>query len=86
MNNPVHHFSDLFAQLGLPCDEAGIRQFLATHTPLAADVRLPEAGFWTPAQAAFLHEAMQQDADWVELVDQLSGALRAAPAPANLAA
>ena len=76
MDNPIHHFSDLFAQLGLPCDENGMRQFLAAHTPLAADVRLPDALFWTPAQAAFLREALLQDSDWAELVDQLSEALR----------
>ena len=34
------------------------------------------APFWTPAQAAFLREACMQDADWVELADQLSLALR----------
>lgn len=76
MNTPVHHFNDLFAQLGLPSDEAAMRQFIAAHTPLAAGVQLPDAPFWTPAQAAFLRESLQQDADWAELADQLSAALR----------
>jgi hypothetical protein len=76
MDNPIHLFSDLFAQLGLPADEPGIRQFIAAHTPLAADLELPLASFWTPAQAAFLREALLQDSDWAELVDQLSQALR----------
>lgn len=76
MDKPIHHFSDLFAQLGLPSDEQDIRQFIAAHAPLAADVRLSDASFWTPAQAAFLREALLQDSDWAELVDQLSGALR----------
>jgi hypothetical protein len=76
MNTPVHHFSDLFAQLGLPSDEPGIRQFIAAHAPLAPGLKLPEAPFWTPAQAAFLRESLQQDADWAELADQLSAALR----------
>ncbi|WP_296445779.1 DUF2789 domain-containing protein [Rhodoferax sp. UBA5149] len=76
MNTPIHHFSDLFAQLGLPCDAPGIRQFIATHTPLAADVKLADAPFWTPAQATFLHEALHQDSDWAELVDQLNASLR----------
>jgi len=75
MNKPVHHFNELFAQLGLPCDDAGIRGFLAAHTPLATGVRLPEAPFWTPAQQAFLREAVAEDADWAVLVDQLSAAL-----------
>ncbi len=76
MNQPMHHLSDLFAQLGLPSDELGIKHFLATHTPLTATVRLPDAPFWTPAQAAFLREAIVQDSDWAELADQLSNALR----------
>lgn len=76
MNPPIHHFSELFAQLGLPSDNAGVQAFLAAHTPLAGDVRLPDAHFWTPAQAAFLRESVLQDSDWAELVDQLSEALR----------
>ena len=76
MDKPIHHFSELFAQLGLPADEQDIRQFIATHSPLAADVALPDAPFWMPAQAAFLREALLQDSDWAELVDQLSEALR----------
>ena len=76
MENSIHHFSDLFAQLGLPSDAPSIRQFIAAHTPLAAGVKLPEASFWTPAQAAFLCDALRQDSDWALLVDQLSEALR----------
>ena len=76
MDKPIHHFCELFAQLGLPSDEHGIRQFIAAHTPLAADVKLPDAPFWTSAQAAFLCEALLQDSDWALLVDQLSETLR----------
>lgn len=76
MNKPMHHFSDLFAQLGLPNDNLAIQHFIASHFPLSPDFRLPEAPFWTPAQAAFLREAILQDSDWVEMVDQLSVALR----------
>ena len=75
MNKPMHHFKDLFAQLGLPSDELGIKHFIATHAPVPENLRLAEAPFWTPAQAAFLREAILQDSDWVELVDQLSIAL-----------
>ena len=76
MTQSNHHFSELFAQLGLPCGDAEIREFLAAHTPLNSGVRLPEAPFWTPAQQAFLRESVAQDADWAVLVDQLSAALR----------
>ena len=76
MEKHTHHFSELFAQLGLPSDEHGIAQFLKTHTPLADRIKLTDAPFWSPAQAAFLHEALLQDSDWAELADQLSQALR----------
>lgn len=76
MNKSTHYFKDLFAQLGLPSDELGINHFIATHAPLAENLRLAQAPFWTPAQAAFLREAILQDSDWVEVVDQLSIALR----------
>jgi Protein of unknown function (DUF2789) len=78
MNKPMHHLSDLFAQLGLPNDDQAIQHFIASHAPLPGDYRLPEAPFWTPAQAVFLREAILQDSDWVEMVDQLSVALRQA--------
>jgi hypothetical protein len=81
MQDAHHHFSDLFAQLGLPNDPQGIRQFLTQHTPLAGDVRLPDAPFWSPAQATFLTEALIQDSDWAELADQLSEALRGQESP-----
>lgn len=76
MDKPIHRFTELFAQLGLPCDQLGIQQFLAAHTPLAANIALAEASFWTAAQAAFLREQLIEDADWAELVDQLNLALR----------
>ncbi len=77
MDQAIHRFHELFAQLGLPEDSASIERFIAAHTPLAADVQLHAAPFWTPAQATFLGEACLQDADWAELADQLSLALRA---------
>ena len=40
MNQPSHHFSDLFAQLGLPADADGIARFLAAHAPVAGGVTL----------------------------------------------
>jgi hypothetical protein len=79
MDQSIHRFHDLFAQLGLPCDALGIARFIASHAPLAADVELPDAPFWTPAQAAFLREACLEDADWAGLADQLSVALRDMP-------
>ena len=71
-----HRFGELFAQLGLPADQASIRHFIATHGPLAPGVALADAAFWTPSQASFLREEIGRDADWAEVVDQLSAALR----------
>lgn len=76
MDTPNHLFHELFAQLGLPADEQAIAQFLRAHSPLAADIQLPDAPFWTPAQAAFLRESLTQDAQWALLADQLNAALR----------
>ena len=76
MDQPIHQFSDLFAQLGLPNDEQAIQQFIITNSPLASDIELADAPFWTASQAAFLKEEKLEDADWAELVDQLNLALR----------
>ncbi|CAM3644489.1 DUF2789 domain-containing protein [Polaromonas hydrogenivorans] len=76
MDQPIHPFSELFAQLGLPADEQAIRQFIASHAPLRSDIDLADAPFWTESQAVFLKEEKLEDADWAELVDQLNLALR----------
>ena len=80
MELPIHPFSELFAQLGLPNDNASIQQFIATHSPLPDDVRLEEAPFWSPAQAQLLREELPDQADWAMVVDPLKVALPATPA------
>jgi len=77
MESSFHRFADLFAQLGLASDEAAIRRFIATHSPLPGDTRLADAPFWSPAQARMLRETLEEDADWAEVVDHLDAALRA---------
>ena len=77
MDGTNHRFKDLFAQLGLPTDNAGIEAFLREHSPVAADIDLPNAPFWSTALAAFLREEWREDADWAQMVDQLDLALRA---------
>lgn len=79
MTPPDHPWCELFAQLGLPTDEAAIHAFLQAHAPLPAGVALADAPFWSAAQAAFLREAIVGDADWAEVVDQLDAALRHRP-------
>jgi hypothetical protein len=78
MEPTFHPFSELFLQLGLPNDEASIQGFIRQHSPLPADVRLPDAPFWSPAQATFLKEQFLEDAEWAEQVDQLNLALHKA--------
>ncbi len=76
MEPTIHHFSDLFAQLGLPSDGPAIRAFIALHAPLDGSIRLHDAPFWQAANARMLQEMTADDADWAELVDQLDVALR----------
>jgi hypothetical protein len=76
MEGAMHSFHELFAQLGLPCDREGIALFLKEHRALSGKVALPDAPFWSASQAAFLREALAQDADWAQQAEQLSRALR----------
>jgi hypothetical protein len=77
MEQQRHSMSHLFSQLGQPSDAAAIAQFIASHRPLAGEINLPDAEFWSPTQAAFLREAILNDSDWAEVVDQLNSALHA---------
>jgi hypothetical protein len=72
-----HTVSDLFAQLGLPSEEADIQAFVGSHRPLAGGALLADAPFWTPSQAKFLRDEIMEDADWAEVVDQLNLMLHA---------
>ncbi|MBI4997121.1 MAG: DUF2789 domain-containing protein [Rhodocyclales bacterium] len=75
MQNQRHDLANLFAQLGLAHDPAAIDAFIAAHRPLPAGVRLADAPFWSPTQAAFLAEELQVDADWAEVIDELNSEL-----------
>jgi len=77
MDTSLHTLCALFAQLGLPDSPADIRAFIASH-PLPADTAIEDAPFWNAAQAAFLKQALDDDADWAELVDTLAARLQQA--------
>lgn len=77
MERPALDMSSLFAQLGIPNDERAIARFIEHYGPLDSGVRLHEAAFWNPAQAAFLCEAILLDAEWAEVVDALNSQLHA---------
>jgi hypothetical protein len=75
METTKHEFYELFEQLGLPSSEEDIRAFIDSHRPLAGNVKITEAPFWSPAQAGLLKELLLDDADWAAVVDQLNVAL-----------
>lgn len=77
MGNFEHTMSDLFAQLGLPDADNEIDKFIHTHRPIEENLSLEDASFWNTGQSQFLREAINEDSDWAELVDQLDSRLRA---------
>lgn len=72
----THDMRELFQQLGLPSDQEGIDEFISRHRCLCDGIALTEAPFWNESQAEFLREAVAEDSDWSELVDQLDVRLR----------
>lgn len=72
----THSLVHLFMQLGLPSKKNDILQFVKLHAPLASDIELHQATFWSVSQASFLQESKADDADWAEIVDQLDAMLR----------
>ncbi|CAM3867853.1 DUF2789 domain-containing protein [Aeromonas bestiarum] len=71
----THDLSALFAQLGLANDELSLHRFIHEHR-LDNQTLLPEADFWTQSQANFLRDALWDDSDWSEAIDQLDVLLR----------
>ena len=76
MRNFEHSMSDLFAQLGLPDADREIDSFIHMHRPLPDNLSLDKAAFWNEGQSQFIREAINEDSDWAELVDQLDTRLR----------
>lgn len=71
-----HLVSDLFSQLGLDNNERAIDTFIRDHHLQARDGELYRAIFWNPAQAQFIKQAIEEDGDWAEAVDELDARLR----------
>jgi hypothetical protein len=76
MQAQLHTMSNLFAQLGLPAEDAAVEQFIAAHRPLDNDIALYRAPFWSAMQRDFLKEEIIEDADWSSVIDELNGRLR----------
>lgn len=75
MQGQLHTMGNLFAQLGLPSDDAAIEEFIASHRPLESGTALYRAPFWSAAQRCFLKEEIIEDADWATVIDELNGRL-----------
>ncbi len=76
MESAQHSLTELFTQLGLSGKTRDIEQFIAQHQGQLGLLAIHQAPFWNDGQASFLRQAIEQDADWAELVDQLDLLLR----------
>ena len=76
MDKHNHSMNALFEQLGLGSSNLEIETFIKRNTPLPATINLHKAKIWNVSQAAFLDQAIVDDADWVVVVDQLNARLR----------
>ncbi|MGC9385808.1 MAG: DUF2789 domain-containing protein [Hydrogenovibrio sp.] len=76
METSAHDLNALFAQLGLDNSDEAIDAFLQKQPRLSQVTLLHEASLWNPAQAAFLKEAVEDDADWADAVNHLDTLLR----------
>ena len=81
MGQLAHDMSSLFAQLGQANDAEAIRRFIEAHGPMGGGVPLHEGAFWSASQADFLREALQDDAEWAEIVDALNSELHGRQRP-----
>jgi hypothetical protein len=72
MELPNPDLGTLFEQLGLDSDPAAIDAFIAQHYPLADDMKVSEAPFWSEAQARLLKSELLEDAEWAPVVDELN--------------
>lgn len=75
MDTSHHTLNDLFAQLGLGSDDEAIEDFLSRHH-LSGQEELSKADFWSEGQRKFLRDAIAEDANWCEVVDELDALLR----------
>lgn len=72
----THTMQSLFVQLGLPNAPEDIEAFVRTHQGLPPELPLAEADCWSLSQSVFLREAIEEDSDWCEVVDELDSLLR----------
>ncbi|QPG06754.1 DUF2789 domain-containing protein [Salinimonas marina] len=66
---------DLFQQLGLDSDEKSINEFIQKHHGMNDSRHIERAPFWNDSQRAFLQQALDEDAEWVMIIDDLNAQL-----------
>ena len=76
METPIHSLTSLFDQLGLDSSNEKIKDFIRSNRPLPDGTELSNAECWNAAQASFLKQVKDDDADWAEIADQLDAMLR----------
>lgn len=72
MDTSSHTLNTLFDQLGLPSSDHDITRFIERHRRDTGLDPLEGAPFWSPSQARFIQEALLDDSDWCEVVDELN--------------
>ncbi|MCU7555837.1 DUF2789 domain-containing protein [Alteromonas sp. ASW11-19] len=63
---------DLFVQLGLDSSDEAIDNFIEKHRGMNDSRHIEEAPFWNDSQSEFLKSALEDDAEWAEVIDQLN--------------
>jgi len=76
MDTTLKDLSHLFKQLGLPYHQEGIDEFINKNR-LDKQTLMIDADCWNPSQREFLKEALLEDAQWSEVIDQLDVRMRA---------
>ena len=76
MEQPIHTLKNLFDQLVLPSSDTDIADFIERHKPAGDANYLYQMSFFNESQRAFLQEAVENDADWAEVVNTLDSLLR----------
>lgn len=75
MDTTPQDLSHLFDQLGIDSSEENIDKFIADNQ-IPKNVLISQAGFWSESQKSFLREAIDEDAQWSELIDHLDALIR----------
>jgi hypothetical protein len=75
LDTSSHTMKTLFEQLGLSSSDVAIENFVHNNH-LPEEIPLDHAACWSAGQAQFIREALDQDSDWSEIVDQLDAMLR----------